>query len=111
MSKIDAGNGGGRTSSMLHFIGSLFSRIHQNEVEPVVRVATRRAATREETFNLENSLNKCLILVLFLLGGYGVWLLNVSGGYQALCQLSYWRSTSLELQACDDIKSELTNYR
>ncbi len=57
------------------------------------------------------TLNKWLLAVLFVLAGYYLWSFFVSSRYQALCQLLYWESTSTQLRACDEMKSELETSR
>lgn len=52
-------------------------------------------------------LNRWLVAGLLILTGYYVWSFFVSSRYQALCQLIYWESSSSQIRACDEMKSEL----
>ena len=108
MSKTNSSNGGGRVSSIRKFFGFLGAQFPEKEPKPPV---AKRAMTQDEAVNQVNDLSKWLLVMLVILGGYGVGLLITGGRYQALCQLSYWSAPSSEIRSCNEIKSELTNYK
>ena len=108
MSKIESGGGENRISSIRKFLGSLGEPFPEKEPKPP---ATKRAMTHEEVVNQVNDLSKWLLVMLVILGGYGFILLLTGGQYQALCQLSYWSTPSSQISSCNELKSELTNYK
>jgi len=52
-------------------------------------------------------INRGLLVVVALLGGYYVWSYYVSSKYQALCGGSYWQLTAQEVASCKELKTEL----
>jgi hypothetical protein len=50
---------------------------------------------------------KLLLAAGLLMAGFGVWSLYVASRYQALCELSYWSASRVELKLCDERASEL----
>jgi hypothetical protein len=72
--------------------------------------ATRDPALAGASLRL-SKLSIWTFAILVLLGGFGLWSLLVANRYQALCQISYWRSSLSDIRSCDEIGSELPDRR
>ncbi len=108
MSKTESNGGEGRISSIRKSFDSWGEQFPEKEPKPPL---TKPAMTQDEAVNQVNDLSKWLLVMLVILGGYGFILLIMGGQYQALCQLSYWSAPSSQIRSCNELKSELTNYR
>ena len=110
MSKVDFSGGVGASSmrKLLGFIGAGFRR---SRAAPPVHDTVPAVMTQAEALLRLNKLSRWLIAAMLVLSGFYIWSLFVSDRYQALCQLSYWNSASSQIGSCDEIKSELANYR